>query len=106
MTREKKPDFCDLCGNEIQSEQVFKLKIEEKFPYGSPNIVEGDAMDMCHPCLLGICKKAVGTPHQYKPNWKYYTRNPAWYKGAPKTIPYKIERKMEPDTKQEVIAAV
>ena len=103
MTREKKPDFCDICGMVIESENIYRFKVEQKYPYGSPNITEGNSMDCCHPCFLGICKRSIGTPHEYKPNWKYYTRNPAWSKGSKEE--YKIARDMEPKPEQEKITA-
>ncbi len=98
MTREKKPDFCDICGNVIESESVYKFKVEQKYPYGSDKITEGQPMDCCHPCFIGICKRAIATPHEYKPNWKYYTRNPAWSKGSKE--PYKFERVLEQPQKK------
>ncbi len=103
MTKEKKPNFCDLCARAIESEMQYFFRVEQKHPWGSKLITQGANMDCCHECFLGICKKAVGTEHQYKPNWKYLQKNPAYTKenSEPWTIPRKTE-----DTKQEVIAAI
>ena len=88
----------------IESESIYKFKVEQKYPYGSPNITEGNPMDCCHPCFIAICKRSIATPHEYKPNWKFYTKNPAWVKGGKE--PWKLERNMDPEPKQETIAAV
>ena len=97
MTRQKKPDLCDLCGKEIASETQYMFRVSEKHPWGSALVTEGANMDVCHPCFLEICKQG------YKPKWKYLQKNPAWIKGGKE--PWTVERDMQPKPEQEKIAA-
>ena len=97
MTRQKKPDLCDICGKEITSETQYVFKVSQKHPWGSALITEAQSIDCCHPCFTDICKQG------YKPNWKYLQKNPAWVKGG--TAPWTVERNMEPTPQQEVLPA-
>ena len=70
MTRQKMPDICDFCGNDIAvGATEYKAQFSQKGG-GKGNFVKAmNDADVCHKCFIKICETG------YKPNFHLLTKN-------------------------------
>jgi len=63
MTRKIVNPICDLCAQEVTSEQRYRFDIMQT-GNGKGRFVKCDnSADMCHPCFLKVCSNG------FKPKW-------------------------------------
>ena len=79
MGRQKLPDICDYCSEEIADGTLqYVLQIVQGksiFPKKEKISAKTDLIQ-CHKCFIKVCEAG------YKPEWKKEIRNPLYKKGS------------------------
>ena len=69
MTRKQVNPICDLCAQEVKSEQRYRMDINQT-GHGKGRFVKcSNSADMCHECFLKICQNG------FKPLWIELVKN-------------------------------
>ena len=69
MTRKVVNPICDLCAQEVTSEQRYRMDINQT-GHGKGKFVKcSNSADMCHGCFLRICENG------FKPKWIALIKN-------------------------------
>lgn len=69
MTRKIVPAVCDFCAQDVITEMKYSLQINQKGSGKGVFIKSDSPLDMCHDCLLSVCKNG------YKPKWIKLKKN-------------------------------
>ncbi len=69
MTRKVVNPICDLCAQEVTSEQRYRMDINQTGNGKGKFVKCSNSADMCHPCYLKICTNG------FKPNWITLVKN-------------------------------
>ena len=79
MTRQKLPDLCNFCGDEIkEGKQYVSEWFEGKSTFSDPRVRAKNKMDSCHKCFLQICERG------YAPEWIHEMKNENFKSGSKK----------------------
>jgi len=78
MTKQKQPDVCDICNQEIQEGMSqYCAEIVQGNRLFALSLTKSAQMDICHKCFMGWLQTS-----KWRPNWKRYTKNTQYTPGS------------------------